>query len=154
MQRRFASEDVSRSEAEAEAEKSATSDAPKSADENEDSTIASAISSTTDDVTSRASDAAESVAQAMGSARDTVTDAAGAAAGSVGLGFSRGATSNAPPSKSLYVGNLFFDVTVEDLKKEFQRFGTVNDIRVIVDNRGLSKGYVSMVFQSHKRRRV
>lgn len=148
MQRRFASDDVTRSESEAET--SATSDAPKSADENEDSTIASAISSTTHDATSRAFDAYGSVAQAMGSARDTVTDAAQAAAGSVGLGSSRGLDRpNPSPSKSLYVGNLFFDVTVEDLKKEMERFGTVLDVRIILDDRGLSKGYVPMVSQSH-----
>lgn len=82
----------------------------------------------------------------MGSARDTVTGAAQAAAGSVGLGFGRDFVS---PSKSLYVGNLFFDVTIEDLKKEMQRFGTVLDVRIIMDNRGLSKGYVPVVSQSH-----
>lgn len=86
----------------------------------------------------------------MGSASDTVTDAAQAAAGSVGLGFSRGSDREySPPSKCIYVGNLFFDVTVEDLKKEMQRFGTVVDARIITDNRGLSKGYVSIVSQSH-----
>ena len=147
MQRRFASEDVARSESEA--ERTATSDAPKSADEDEHSTIASAISSTTQNVTARAYDAAESVVESMGSARDTVTDAAQAAAGSGGLGFSRGPDSSDPapvPSKNLYVGNLFFDVTAEDLKKEMERFGTVTDIRIVMDNRGLSKGYVPMLF--------
>lgn len=135
---------------ESEADELVTSDAPKSADENEDSTVASAISSASHDATSRASDAYGTVAQAMDSARDTVTDAAQAAAGSVGLGFSRGSDREySTPSKCLYVGNLFFDVTVEDLKKEMQRFGTVVDARIITDNRGLSKGYVSMVSQSH-----
>lgn len=44
------------------------------------------------------------------------------------------------PKPSIYVGNLFFDVTEGDLEKEFARFGTVKSIRLIKDVRGLSKG--------------
>ena len=139
MQRRFASEDVARSELEA--EERDTSDAPESAHDDEQSTFASTISSTTQGVTERASDAAEGVAQAMGRARDTVTHTAEAAAGGLGFGSDRD-SEPAPPVKTLYVGNLFFDVTAEDLKKEMERFGTVTDIRIVLDNRGLSKGYV------------
>jgi nucleolin len=43
---------------------------------------------------------------------------------------------------SLYVGNLFFDVTETDLVREFARFGTVNKVKIVRDPRGLSKGYV------------
>jgi len=42
---------------------------------------------------------------------------------------------------TLYIGNLFFDVTETDLIKEFTRFGTVTSAKVIRDARGLSKGY-------------
>lgn len=77
----------------------------------------------------------------MGSARDRVTDTAEAAAG--GLGFRSNRDSEPGlPAKTLYVGNLFFDVTAEDLRKEMERFGTVTDIRIVMDNRGLSKGCV------------
>lgn len=44
------------------------------------------------------------------------------------------------PKSTCYVGNLFFDVTENDLTKEFGRFGTVKKARVIRDARGLSKG--------------
>jgi nucleolin len=49
----------------------------------------------------------------------------------------------AVPSNHLYVGNLFFDVTEEDLKREFSRFGHVEKVTMIYDGRGLSKGYVN-----------
>lgn len=44
------------------------------------------------------------------------------------------------PKPSVYVGNLFFDVTESDLEKEFARFGTIKSVRLIKDVRGLSKG--------------
>lgn len=46
----------------------------------------------------------------------------------------------AEPKPTIYVGNLFFDVTESDLEKEFSRFGTIKTIRLIKDVRGLSKG--------------
>lgn len=46
------------------------------------------------------------------------------------------------PNPSVYVGNLFFDVTENDLQKEFSRFGEIKNVRIIRDPRGLSKGYV------------
>jgi len=46
------------------------------------------------------------------------------------------------PKESVYVGNLFFDVTENDLTKEFQQFGTIKNARLIRDARGLSKGFV------------
>jgi nucleolin len=41
---------------------------------------------------------------------------------------------------TLYIGNLFFDVTETDLIKEFARFGTVDKCKIVRDARGLSKG--------------
>ncbi len=43
---------------------------------------------------------------------------------------------------TLYVGNLFFDVTETDIVKEFARFGTVSKCKIVRDSRGLSKGYI------------
>lgn len=48
----------------------------------------------------------------------------------------------AEPTNICYVGNLFFDVTEEDLKREFSRFGHVEFAKIIYDGRGLSKGFV------------
>jgi nucleolin len=44
------------------------------------------------------------------------------------------------PKETIYVGNLFFDVTAEDLKRQMEKYGTVLNARIIHDNRGLSKG--------------
>lgn len=46
------------------------------------------------------------------------------------------------PKPTVYIGNLFFDVTENDLNKEFSRFGTIQNTRLIRDARGLSKGLV------------
>lgn len=46
------------------------------------------------------------------------------------------------PKPTIYIGNLFFDVTENDLNKEFSRFGTIQNTRLIRDARGLSKGSV------------
>lgn len=46
----------------------------------------------------------------------------------------------ATPKSTIYVGNLFFDVTENDLSKEFGRFGNIQRTRLIRDARGLSKG--------------
>jgi RNA recognition motif-containing protein len=46
----------------------------------------------------------------------------------------------AAPKETIYIGNLFFDVTAEDLKNELQRFGPVASTRIVYDSRGLSRG--------------
>ncbi|MCK4913477.1 MAG: RNA-binding protein [Planctomycetes bacterium] len=43
---------------------------------------------------------------------------------------------------NLYVGNLLFDVTEADLKKAFEAFGEVTEVRLIMDKfSGKSKGF-------------
>lgn len=44
------------------------------------------------------------------------------------------------PKTTVYVGNLFFDVTAEDLRKQFEKFGAVENAMIVHDARGLSKG--------------
>ena len=44
---------------------------------------------------------------------------------------------------TIYIGNLFFDVTESDLVKEFTQFGTITKCKIIRDSRGLSKGYAT-----------
>ncbi len=46
------------------------------------------------------------------------------------------------PTTGIYVGNLLFDVTADDLKREFEQFGPIQSVKVATDVRGLSKGYV------------
>jgi RNA recognition motif-containing protein len=64
--------------------------------------------------------------------------ATGAGAQQDGEGFQKKST--------LYVGNLFFDVTEADLTKEFAQFGTVTRCKMIRDGRGLSKGFAYIDF--------
>ena len=60
-------------------------------------------------------------------------------------GLATGDSAANPPTGTgtqLYIGNLFFDVTEDDLRREFAKHGTVSNVRLIYDGRGLSKGYV------------
>ncbi|KIW20100.1 hypothetical protein PV08_00675 [Exophiala spinifera] len=52
--------------------------------------------------------------------------------------------------KTLYIGNLFFDVTEADLVKEFARFGPVAKCKVVRDARGLSKGFAYVDFSTQE----
>jgi RNA recognition motif-containing protein len=43
---------------------------------------------------------------------------------------------------NIYVGNLSYETTEEDLKKEFEAFGKVDTVKIIMDNyTGRSKGF-------------
>lgn len=89
-------------------------------------------------------DAQASASSAARSARDTAASARD--------NFRERMPSNremAAPSKILYIGNLFFEVTAPQLEAEFAKHGEVSNSRVITDNRGLSKGfaYIEMVNQ-------
>lgn len=46
----------------------------------------------------------------------------------------------AEPNPTLYVGNLYYEVTADQLKRIFSRFGEIDNVKVIYDNRGLSRG--------------
>ncbi|OAG39425.1 hypothetical protein AYO21_06441 [Fonsecaea monophora] len=51
---------------------------------------------------------------------------------------------------TLYIGNLFFDVTESDLVKEFARFGPVTKCKIVRDSRGLSKGFGYVDFSTQE----
>jgi nucleolin len=59
-------------------------------------------------------------------------------------------TAPSPPTKILYVGNLFFEVTAPQLEAEFAKFGEVVNSRLITDNRGLSKGFAYLEFANQE----
>ena len=44
------------------------------------------------------------------------------------------------PNKMLYIGNLYYEVTADQLKRVFSRFGEVESVKIVYDNRGLSRG--------------
>jgi nucleolin len=101
----------------------------------------SAVDSAVDSVKESASNAAEAVKQ-------TAQDAVGATTGAAPT-FGRKRPDRAAsaregastPKPTIYIGNLFFDVTENDLVKELARFGTILKCRLMRDSRGLSKGY-------------
>lgn len=128
---------------------SADADASSStpAEKAEESAAASTAESATEKATEQVSSTADSVKSAVQSASEAATGAAqslGAAAG-FGSQTSRAGKEQGggETSKNVYVGNLFFDVKSEDLKKEFERAGPVVDAKIITDQRGLSKGFVT-----------
>ncbi|KAJ5547192.1 hypothetical protein N7494_004777 [Penicillium frequentans] len=53
-----------------------------------------------------------------------------------------------PPSETIYVGNLFFDLAAEDLRAHFEQFGTVLNTTIVHDNRGISKGFGYVQFDT------
>jgi nucleolin len=55
---------------------------------------------------------------------------------------------NPSPTPIIYVGNLFFEVTVAQLEQEFGRYGRVINSRIVTDARGLSKGFGYIEFES------
>ncbi|KAB8238504.1 hypothetical protein ETB97_001096 [Aspergillus alliaceus] len=52
------------------------------------------------------------------------------------------------PKETVYVGNLFYDVTAEDLRKQMEKYGVVEHVYVTFDNRGLSKGFGYVQFDT------
>jgi len=50
--------------------------------------------------------------------------------------------------KTLFVARLHADVTEEDLRDEFERYGDVRDVKLIRDRQGKSRGYGFIEFES------
>lgn len=163
QRRNYADEAVTQSEPEADGATeaqhgdnsiAASADANSSspAEQAEEHTAASNVDSATERATEQASSAADSVKSAAQTAGEAVTGAAQSLSAAAGLGSQiPGAgrdTLGGETSKTVYVGNLFFDVRNEDLKKEFERAGPVIDARIIMDQRGLSKGFGYVNFET------
>ena len=143
----------------ASADADADTNAPEPATQHEEAAAQSTTQSATESARDQASSAGSQVADAARTATETVKGAAEnlAAAAGFGPGASqvgsrtegRGGMEG-EPSKTVYVGNLFFDVRSDDLKREFSRAGEINDVKIIMDQRGLSKGFVNpLPFISH-----
>lgn len=98
----------------------------------------SASSSVAQEISQKASNAAQLASEATASAASTMSGTASS------LIDTRSAQPSDPLSRrTLYIGNLFFDVKEDDLKREFSKFGSVESVKMIYDGRGLSKGYAS-----------
>lgn len=57
---------------------------------------------------------------------------------------------NSQPSRIIYVGNLFFEVTAQQLEAEFSQIGQITNSRVVTDARGLSKGFGYVEFATQE----
>ncbi|KAF2436480.1 RNA-binding domain-containing protein [Tothia fuscella] len=113
-----------------------------------------------DSVTENAFGAAkDAVNSTVSSAQDAVSSMAGAVSGALGGSGSRSSSQARPrndamglgpkiePSATLYVGNLFFEVSEEALERQFAHYGTIKKVRIIYDHRGLSKGFGYVEFE-------
>lgn len=128
----------------ASADADADADAPTSAEHAEESQAASEVESATEKAKEQASATADSVKAAAQTAGKIVAGATQSLSDAAGIGSQTSeAGSDAPKtSKTVYVGNLFFDVKVEDIKNAFSKAGPIEEARIIMDQRGLSKGFV------------
>lgn len=90
-----------------------------------------------------AADAASALAGAA-------TAATGAAAATTPSPQSTPAQAAGQPNvnKTLYVGNIFFEVNEQALEDYFARFGNIKSTKIIYDARGLSKGFGYVEFDS------
>lgn len=104
------------------------------------------VTGTTSSVGKSVSNAARNAAESVKSTAESLSTAAGFGSSARNTGENaRRPNFQAPEgetSPTVYVGNLFFDVRGEDLQKEFERAGKVLSAKIIMDQRGLSKGFV------------
>lgn len=155
LQRRFASEDQTQSEPVADgaqaqhgdnsiAASSKGSESGNPIQEGQEGRGASSQGQERSTIGDLAESAAGKVKETASNAFETI---AGGSAPSRGTYAGSGAKQyDAPASSSIYVGNLFFDVREDDLRKKFEECGTIENVKLIMDNRGLSKGYVFSSF--------
>ncbi|KAL2870056.1 nucleic acid-binding protein [Aspergillus lucknowensis] len=52
------------------------------------------------------------------------------------------------PKDTIFIGNLFYDVTADDLKAQMSKFGIVMAVHVVYDSRGISKGFGYVQFEN------
>lgn len=89
--------------------------------------------------------ASEPIVEASGAGAAAGGAAAAAAADQRPARQTYSATTPSGPNgenKTLYVGNLFFEVTEASLAEYFSTYGNIVKTRIVFDARGMSKGYV------------
>lgn len=112
------------------------------------SKVSGQASETASKVNERASEATSQISQQAQSAAAQATRA-----GRNATPFNKDTFDNREvpaPSKILYVGNLYFEVTAPQLEAEFAKFGEVTNSRVVTDDRGLSKGFAYIEFANQQ----
>jgi len=71
---------------------------------------------------------------------DALDEVAKAADNKDGKTWERREKNTNPANNTLYIGNLYYEVTADQLTKVFSRFGEVENVKIVYDNRGLSRG--------------
>jgi U1 small nuclear ribonucleoprotein len=54
------------------------------------------------------------------------------------------------PYKTLFVGRLPFKVDEADLRREFDRYGPLERVRIVRNKDGKSRGYAFLIFEREK----
>ncbi|KAL9600436.1 MAG: hypothetical protein Q9219_003189 [cf. Caloplaca sp. 3 TL-2023] len=157
LQRRFASEEAqtqSEPTADREAEgQHGENSIAASSQENEPSQMPQAAAADAPPSRSAQSEEPTTVGELASAAEEKVkgfaTDNFAALGAATGSGYKGSpGNANATPNPTVYVGNLFFDVREEDLKQEFEKIAKVETVKLILDARGLSKGFGYVTFSS------
>lgn len=118
---------------------------PDVADAAQESSPPPAAESAAQEVTEEVKNATETAKQSVSTAASALSNTAASATGFAQPGHlfpgDGGATAIGQPTKILYVGNLFFEVTTAQLEAEFGRFGRIANSRIVTDPRGMSRGF-------------
>ena len=151
VQRRFASDEIKTSESrpnedvathhEGASKNSAESQASSSANGDDQSSLMDAFSS----AASQASSATSYVAESVSSGAAAAASAVGMRGRDSTSTFERGSASadgasGARPNKAVYLGNLYFSVTEEEITSTFSEYGEIENVKIVYDRRGLSRG--------------
>ncbi|KAF7186285.1 Nuclear localization sequence-binding protein [Pseudocercospora fuligena] len=157
--RKWLAEEEQKKESPAEAAGGETVTAEPSASEVKEESVATpevadaAQNSTPAPAESAAQEATQEVKNAIDSTKDALSSVAETAQNTVNAAAQQFPSRDSggkqgEPSKIIYIGNLFFEVTAPQLEAEFGRFGEVTNSRVVTDTRGLSKGFGYIEFAS------
>ncbi|EOD52193.1 putative nucleic acid-binding protein [Neofusicoccum parvum UCRNP2] len=147
--RRFNSDDAARPNEEKTTDETVT-ESPSEA--------TAATSSAEQSSTDALSQAAEAVGETIESAGEAAADQAAAAASAVGSAAAQAVGDERPrqfyPSddrkRTLYVGNMYFQTTQDQLRQEFSPFGKIMRTAIIRDTAGLSRGFGYVEFETEE----
>jgi U1 small nuclear ribonucleoprotein len=54
------------------------------------------------------------------------------------------------PYRTLFIARLSYEVTEEDLRREFEMYGQIERLRIIRDKKGKSRGYAFILYEREK----
>ncbi|KAF1842658.1 RNA binding domain-containing protein [Cucurbitaria berberidis CBS 394.84] len=142
FQRRFASDDAAKTEA----AQAATADAPENfAQTAAEAPVEENLTPAQQEFQAEPTDASATVGasalEALGKNADKTAETTGRN--------SRAPREGTPEPKTLlYIGNLYYEVTADQLERVFSRFGEIESAKIVYDNRGMSRGFGYIEFKS------